>query len=812
MIKRGRRPRRHHLLPMLVAGATVAAALGAVTPAGAEDSVAATAAEDPAMRVVDAWDMTGEHTFPDLGGGVLPAFRPALTEAPNGDLLVGFNTTTDAHPGGQLRLIRSTDDGRTWGASEVIAEPTMFPGGSIHLQRGMTTLRDGTILLPYNDGVNHKPYNDREAALFVASSTDNGQTWAGTDEPVDLPVEFREAWGGGGRILELDDGTLVQTIWGIRELPEDWETDPNPYESGVLLSFDGGRTWPEYHRILRDEHSPAYQFGGGELFPGGANETTLEVLPDGTIVAFVRFDISVGGTSGQFYVSRSSDGGRTWSTPLASGLGGSTLSATMAPCSDHLGDGRSKLLLGYRGPGSRAAVSVSFDGGSSFQGQVFLRDPRNQASFTSAEPDYHRLDDGRLLTVFQIQSGGGPYRLAANVLEDAPDAAACQAQADAAAARAAAQPSFVVERSDRDDWFLPMSHARVGYPATTTVGTVLAAQANRLVCHAGDALTLRTRDGQPLDPAATLAEAGVVNGAVVQLSGTSSSSGLYRIGYTELDIAPEDRSVANWDRACAPGRMAFDYRRRSLGLEVTPPAGQAVSAVELTDEDTASRLTAGSYRVLSSPDNEHYTEVEGWSFSSRVEGGRLVHRFDGFAVTDRYLKIAQDRGDGSFSFVLGNPRADIGVEFAPVPCTTTVTGEHDAALTAGAGVTCLDQANVSGPVTVADGGQLVVDGSVIDGPIQASGAAAVLICDTQVSGPVTVSGSIGATVVGDPGHGCAGNEVDGPVALDQNAGPVRFGANTVDGPLSCAGNQVPPVDGGAANEVDGPKGGQCGSL
>ncbi|WP_146605034.1 exo-alpha-sialidase [Jiangella anatolica] len=807
---RGHRPRRHYLLPLLAAGVT-AAALGATTPAGAEGAAAAIAADDPAMRVVDAWDVTGEHTFPDLGGGVLPAFRPAITEAPNGDLLAGFNTTTDAHPGGQLRLIRSTDDGRTWGASEVLAEPTMFPGGSIHLQRGMTTLRDGTILLPYNDGVNHVRYNNREAALFVARSTDSGHTWAGTDEPVDLPVEFREAWGGGGRILELDDGTLVQTIWGIRELPEDWETDPDPYESGVLLSFDGGETWPEYHRILRDEHSPAYQFGAGELFPGGANETTLEVLPDGTIVAFVRFDISVGGTSGQFYVSRSTDGGRTWSTPLASGLGGSTLSATMAPCSDHLGDGRSKLMLGYRGPGSRAAISVSFDGGSSFQGQIFLRDPRNQASFTSAEPDYHRLDDGRVLTIFQIQSGGGPYRLAANVLEDAPDAASCQAQADAAAARATAQPSFVVERADRDDWFLPMSNLRVSYPATTTVGAVLAAQASRLVCQPGDSLTL-TRDGQPLDPAATLAAAGIGNGAVVQLAGTSSSSSLYRIGYTELDIAPEDRSVANWDRACAPGRIAFDYRRRSLGLEVTPPAGQAVTAVELTDEDTASRLTAANYRVLSSPDNEHYTEVDGWSFSSRVEGGRLVHRFDGFAVTDRYLKIAQDRGDGSFSFVLGNARSDIGVEFGPVPCTTTIAGAHDAPLVAGEGVTCVDQAIVAGAVTVAAGGRLVVRDSVIDGPIRAADAAAVLVCDTEVNGPVAVSGTIGATVVGDPANGCAGNQVHGPVALDQNAGPVRFGANTVDGPLSCGANEAPPVDGGTANQIDGSRAGQCGGL
>ncbi|MEU4016002.1 exo-alpha-sialidase [Microbacterium sp. NPDC028030] len=625
----------------------------------------ATAASDPGLVVSDAWNVTSPSTFPELGGGVLPAYRPAITQAPNGDLLVGFNTTTDAQPGGQLRLIRSTDEGATWSASEVLAEPTLFPGGSIHLQRGMTTLDDGTILLPYNDSVNNVTYTDREAALFVARSTDNGVTWDGTDDPIALPVPFRELWGGGGRILELQDGTLVQSVWGIRELTPDWATDPDRYEAGVLISHDGGETWPDYRQVLKDPHSPPYD-AWGSLFPGGANESTIELLPDGTLQSFVRFETAVGGAVGRFYMSRSVDGGQTWSRAVTSTMVGSTLSATSSPCTAHLDGSASKLILGYRGPGSIATVSVSFDEGTTFASPVRLRDPNTGGTTSqSAEPDYQHLADGRILTVFQLQTGTAPFRLVANILEDTDDPNECQAQATAAAAAATSTPTIVVQREDRDSWFLPMSNVRAAHPATRTVAQVIAAHAQQLVCLPTDSLVLKDAGGSVLSPSSTLAQAGVEHGDTLTLSGTPGGANGFEFGYTELDIAPTDRHIANWDDACAPARMAFDYRNRSLGLKLLPPVGEVATAIELRDEDASSRLDASSYTLLTSTDNVTYTPVTGWTLVSRLESGRLIHRFEGLAVSAPYLKIAQKFSDSSFSFVLANPRNDVSVEFAP---------------------------------------------------------------------------------------------------------------------------------------------------
>lgn len=147
----------------------------------------------------------------------------------------------------------------------------------------------------------------------------------------------------------------------------------------------------------------------------------------------------------------------------------------------------------------------------------------------------------------------------------------------------------------------------------------------------------------------------------------------------------------------------------------------------------------------------------------------------------------------------------------PAPaCTRTVTGPRNGPLTVTGGVTCLDRAAQRGPVVVRPGAALVVTGSTLDGPLQADRAAAVHLCGSRVEGPVSVSRSAGPVRVGGPG--CTANTVDGPVVLTGNAGGVLLAANTVTGPLVCSGNRPGVDDTGRANEVSGPRTGQCAAL
>ncbi|PZF86682.1 exo-alpha-sialidase [Jiangella anatolica] len=660
---------RHKELGKRAAVAAIAAGSLAVLLTGAP----AHGVSDPALEVVDAWDVTSAATFPDKPAAI-DAYRPALTEAPNGDLLIAFNTGTDGNEG-DLRLIRSTDDGATWSPSTILDGTSSHEGGGgISSTRGMATLSNGTILLPYNDAINVQAYNDRKATLIVARSTDNGATWTGLNTPVTLPTPIREAWVGGTPIVELDNGTLLLPIWGAKELTPDWETDPRRWQSGVLRSFDGGLTWSDYRTIAYDPNNPV-QFApySSVPYPSGANELFVQELSDGRLLAVIRYATGVGQNKGQAYLSYSSDNGATWSAPVASGRPAEALAMTTAPCTDALTGTQEKLVMGHRQLDSagnrtgRAVLVSTFDGGVTWEGQTFLEDTSGTQLMGAAtgEPAFHRLSANRLLVVFQAKIGTAKWKLVANVVEDATLATDCQDEAAAAASRVAATPTFFVERTDRNSWLWPYAVRKASHPTSTLVSAVIAAEAQGVLCAPGSGLQLTTRanPSTPLNPAHTLAQAGVTNGDVLRISSTTAPSGPVRAGINELDVFPQTRPGANWDQACAPSSLALDYRSRSLVLDVDIPAGGDVEAVELRNRTGTTRLNQSHYTILSSPDNDVYTEVTGWTFATRVESGRVIHRFAGLDITDPYVKIHQPFTDTAYTFVLDNYRNDVTVEF-----------------------------------------------------------------------------------------------------------------------------------------------------
>ncbi|TDV52113.1 M64 family metallopeptidase [Actinophytocola oryzae] len=137
----------------------------------------------------------------------------------------------------------------------------------------------------------------------------------------------------------------------------------------------------------------------------------------------------------------------------------------------------------------------------------------------------------------------------------------------------------------------------------------------------------------------------------------------------------------------------------------------------------------------------------------------------------------------------------------PPACTTTVTGRHSGPLTVRDGVTCLNGATVTGPVTVLPGASLVATAATVSGPISATRAAVLELFGSTVGGPLTVTGASSDVQI-------LGGTVNGPVTLTGNAAPVLAGA-TVHGPLSCVGNAAAPDDLSIANRVGGPSVGQC---
>lgn len=144
----------------------------------------------------------------------------------------------------------------------------------------------------------------------------------------------------------------------------------------------------------------------------------------------------------------------------------------------------------------------------------------------------------------------------------------------------------------------------------------------------------------------------------------------------------------------------------------------------------------------------------------------------------------------------------VGVQSLPT-CTETVSGRRSGPLTVSSGITCLDGATVSGPVTVRPGAGLFATGSRISGPVGVSRAGQVRLVGTTISGPVTITGSDEVAL--------DGLTISGPVRLDDNRAPLVAG-NRISGPLSCRGNSPAPVNMDRPNTVSGPATGQCSGL
>jgi len=180
------------------------------------------------------------------------AAYPGVAAAKNGDLLVSFRTAVELGPGGpgdlvpgaECFLTRSIDNGETWSHPRLMAKPRR-KGWACSLSVGLHVLSDGTVLYPFYEGHDVTDV-DREGILYCYRSTDNGQTWTNKDP---IPCGLREPFAYG-RIVELSDRILLP-LWGSRVKGERWRT-------GLLMSFDNGKTWPEYRTIAVDPDFKAW--------------------------------------------------------------------------------------------------------------------------------------------------------------------------------------------------------------------------------------------------------------------------------------------------------------------------------------------------------------------------------------------------------------------------------------------------------------------------------------------------------------------------------------------------------------------------
>ena len=338
-------------------------------------------------RVVRAFDVAAE-----------PACMPAVTLAPNGDILVAFSTEWEPVPaGGVLKLVVSRDGGDTWSKPRTLWKHE-DPLVTIQVSCGMQTLSNGAVLLPVNCGRwprrkgakgdsadlnatwdirTDNPEYRREVALL--RSRDSGKTWS-----IEDPGLWK-SWPRYGRLLETRDGSLG-----------DGRLDGRLIMTGYgwyVESRDHGKTWGKIQWIE----------------DGIKSEMNMAQAADGALFTMHR---GAGHPPRRtFGTRRSNDGGKTWG-PMKS-LRSFHVQGKM-PDFLVLPSGRILMVAGAVGltDGSQigklmdrfsfCSLFISDDHGATWKRDVDFAQVIPSGSIVPADqPGLCRLDDGRILVVLQ---------------------------------------------------------------------------------------------------------------------------------------------------------------------------------------------------------------------------------------------------------------------------------------------------------------------------------------------------------------------------------------------------------------------------
>lgn len=272
---------------------------------------------------------------------------PAIVSTNAGTLLAFSEGRKDnGRDAGDIDMVlrRSTDHGKTWGPLAIVYEEGDTAKTTIGNPGPVVDRSTGTIWLPFcrdNDDV------------FVTHSDDDGQTWS---QPIEITADVkRPDWGwyatGPGNGIQLTVGPHA----GRLVVPCDHRTKGNKM-SGAL-----GRS----HVIYSDDHGATWQLGGvsGESM----NECAVAELADGSLLLNMR---NYRGKNLRA-VSRSDDGGLTWSEPLNDpALIEPVCQASMIRLLTSSKEGDTSRRLLFSNPASkkrdRMTVRLSEDGGQTW--------------------------------------------------------------------------------------------------------------------------------------------------------------------------------------------------------------------------------------------------------------------------------------------------------------------------------------------------------------------------------------------------------------------------------------------------------------
>jgi len=301
---------------------------------------------------------------------------------------------------GRLELVRSRDGGATWLPPSVIADSEWDDRNP-----AVGVAADGTLVVAYH---HQGSYDDQgrydrrlnRADTFVVRSHDGGHSWK---QPRPLSFELLRGRSPYGPMLSFPDGTLGMCIYGMA-IGESSPADVPRYSTYLLRSADRGATWGDPSLVAAGFNETAFlRFPDATLRSSGASSLRPLRPPKRDFVAREG-----GSTSSELLaalrspdrapnisVSRSTDDGRTWSSPVR----------TTAP-GEHpadltlLSNGWVLMAYGHRREPFGVQGMISRDRGRTWEQDRKLIYNDDRPGGDCGYPSTVRFADGTLLTAY----------------------------------------------------------------------------------------------------------------------------------------------------------------------------------------------------------------------------------------------------------------------------------------------------------------------------------------------------------------------------------------------------------------------------